>query len=136
MSTSPRVLAFAGSLRKDSFNQKLVEVGARGARDAGAEVIYLGMRQTADQIVNAAIQEDADVIGLSILSGIHLNFAHKMVELMREKGLQDVPVVMGGVIPHGDVATLKEMGITEVFPVGSRFDGIVDWIEKNVGNEG
>lgn len=116
-------------------HDKGVKLVARVLRDAGAEVIYLGMRRRTDQIVNAAIQEDADLIGLSILSGIHLNFARKMIELMKEKGIDDVPVVIGGVIPRGDVEKLKRIGIAEVFPVGSTFDEILRWIEEHLEKE-
>lgn len=116
-------------------HDKGIKLVARVLRDAGAEVIYLGMRRRTDQIVNAAIQEDADLIGLSILSGIHLNFARKMIELMKEKGIDDVPVVMGGVIPRGDVEKLKRIGIAEVFPVGSKFDEILRWIEEHLEKE-
>jgi methylmalonyl-CoA mutase C-terminal domain/subunit len=103
---------------------------AMALRDAGIEVIYLGLRQSVDNIVNAAIQEDADFIGLSILSGVHLNVAEKVLKKMKELSLEDCPVIIGGIIPPQDITKLKEMGVAGVFPVGSPFEEIVAWIKK------
>ena len=101
-------------------------------REAGIEVIYLGMFQTAENIVSAAVQEDADVIGLSILSGEHLSYTAKVMELMKQHKLIDVLLLVGGVVPGEDVATLKEMGVHEVFPAGTLTKPIVDYIGNNV----
>ena len=108
------------------------KVIARALRDAGMEVIYTGLRQTPEQIVAAALQEDADVIGLSILSGAHMHICPRVMELLQEKGLSDVLVVIGGIIPDVDVPRLREMGITGIFLPGSPMQDIVDFIDKNV----
>ena len=107
------------------------KVIARALRDAGMEVIYLGLRQTPEQIVSAALQEDADVIGLSILSGAHLHICPRIMQLLTEKGLQDVLVVVGGIIPDVDVTRLNDIGITGVFLPGSPMQGIIDFIRKH-----
>jgi len=107
------------------------KVIARALRDAGMEVIYTGLRQTPEQIVNAALQEDADVIGLSILSGAHMHICPRVMELLKEKGLDDVQVVVGGIIPDQDVARLNELGITGIFIPGTPMQQIVDFISRN-----
>ena len=107
------------------------KVIARALRDAGMEVIYTGLRQTPEQIVNAALQEDADVIGLSILSGAHMHICPRVVELLGEKGLTDVLVVVGGIIPDTDVAKLNAIGIEGVFQPGTPMQEIVDFIERH-----
>ena len=109
-----------------------VKVVSALLRDAGMEVIYLGPYQTAETIVQAAIEEDADVIGLSSLSGEHLSFAPKVVELLREKKLNDVLLIMGGVIPIEDTPVLRDMGVAEVFIAGSLTQSIIDFIRNNV----
>jgi methylmalonyl-CoA mutase C-terminal domain/subunit len=108
------------------------KVIARALRDAGMEVIYTGLRQTPEQIVGAALQEDADVIGLSILSGAHNHICPRVVELLKEKGLRDVLVVVGGIIPDVDVPKLEAIGIEGIFRPGSSMREIVDFIEKKV----
>jgi methylmalonyl-CoA mutase C-terminal domain/subunit len=108
------------------------KVIARALRDAGMEVIYTGLRQTPEQIVGAALQEDADVIGLSILSGAHMHICPRVMELLKEKGLTDVLVVIGGIIPDVDIAKLREMGVSGIFLPGSPMQDIVDFITKNV----
>src|SRR3954471_9198210 len=95
------------------------KVIARAFRDAGFEVIYTGLRQTPEQIVNAALQEDADVVGLSVLSGAHMTLCPRIMELMKKEGLDEVLVVIGGIIPDPDIVKLKECGIAEVFQPGS-----------------
>ena len=95
------------------------KVIARALRDAGMEVIYTGLRQTPEQIVAAALQEDADVIGLSILSGAHMHICPRVMELLREKGLDDVLVVIGGIIPDVDIPKLQEMGVKGIFLPGT-----------------
>jgi methylmalonyl-CoA mutase C-terminal domain/subunit len=107
------------------------KVIARALRDAGMEVIYTGLRQTPEQIVTAALQEDADVIGLSILSGAHNHIAPRLMELLKEKGLDDVLVVIGGIIPDVDVPKLKAIGVKGVFLPGTPMQEIVDFINSN-----
>jgi methylmalonyl-CoA mutase C-terminal domain/subunit len=107
------------------------KVIARALRDAGMEVIYTGLRQTPEQIVTAALQEDADVIGLSILSGAHNYIAPRLMELLKEKGLDDVLVVIGGIIPDVDVPRLKAIGVKGVFLPGTPMQEIIDFINSN-----
>jgi len=101
------------------------KIVARALRDAGMEVIYTGLRQSPEQIVATAAQEDADVIGLSILSGAHLPIARRVIELLREQKLADVRVFVGGIIPHQDIAPLKELGVEGVFLPGSPLKDLV-----------
>ena len=108
------------------------KVIARALRDAGMEVIYTGLRQTPEQIVAAALQEDADVIGLSILSGAHNHIAPRLMALLRQKGLDDVLVVIGGIIPDVDIPKLKEIGVKGVFLPGTPMQDIIGFINKNV----
>jgi methylmalonyl-CoA mutase C-terminal domain/subunit len=107
------------------------KVIARALRDAGMEVIYTGLRQTPEQIVSAALQEDADVIGLSILSGAHNYIAPQLMDLVRQKGLDDVLVLIGGIIPDADVPKLKALGIRGVFVPGTPMQEIIDFIQAN-----
>ncbi len=107
------------------------KVIARALRDAGMEVIYTGLRQTPEQIVAAALQEDADVIGLSILSGAHNHICPRVMELLREKGLDDVQVVVGGIIPDVDIPKLKQAGVAAVFLPGTPMQTIVDFVAAN-----
>ncbi|UCE22059.1 MAG: cobalamin B12-binding domain-containing protein [Candidatus Aminicenantes bacterium] len=108
------------------------KVICRSLRDAGYEVIYTGLRRTPEEIVNSAIQEDADVIGLSILSGAHNVLFPKIMDLLKEKEASDITVVAGGIIPDEDIPFLKKIGISEIFLPGSSTDDIVKWIEGNV----
>jgi methylmalonyl-CoA mutase C-terminal domain/subunit len=108
------------------------KVISRALRDAGMEVIYTGIRQTPGQIVNAAIQEDVNVVGLSSLSGAHNNLFPKVVKLLREKGGGDILVLGGGIIPADDIPGLKEAGVREIFPPGTSTDDIIRYIEQNV----
>ena len=108
------------------------KVIARALRDAGMEVIYTGLRQTPEQIVTAALQEDADVIGLSILSGAHMHICPRIMELLRERGLSDVAVVVGGIIPDVDVPKLNAIGITGIFQPGTPMQEIVEFIKERV----
>src|SRR3954468_24608737 len=108
------------------------KVIARALRDAGMEVIYTGLRQTPEQIVAAALQEDADAIGLSILSGAHMHICPRVMELLREKGLDDVLVVIGGIIPDVDIPKLNEIGIKGVFLPGTPMQDIITFITENV----
>ena len=108
------------------------KVIARALRDAGMEVIYTGLRQTPDQIAAAALQEDADVIGLSILSGAHMHVCPRLMELLKEKGLDDVLVLVGGIIPDVDIPKLRDMGVKGIFLPGSPMQDIIDYINGNV----
>jgi len=105
---------------------------ARALRDAGMEVIYTGLRQTPEQIVGAALQEDADAIGLSILSGAHMHICPRVMELLRQEGLTDVLVVVGGIIPDVDIPRLNALGITGIFLPGTPMQAIVDFIARHV----
>ena len=108
------------------------KVIARALRDAGMEVIYTGLRQTPEQIATTALQEDADVIGLSILSGAHNHSAPRLMELLKAKGLDDVLVLIGGIIPDIDVPKLKDIGVKGVFLPGTPMQEIIDFIGANV----
>ena len=108
------------------------KVVAAALRDAGMEVIYTGLRQTPEQICSAALQEDVDAVGLSILSGAHMHLFPRIMELMRQSKLDDVVVFAGGIIPDADIVKLKEIGIAEVFPPGSSLDEITEFVKKNV----
>jgi methylmalonyl-CoA mutase C-terminal domain/subunit len=108
------------------------KVICRSLRDAGFEVIYTGLRRTPEEIVHSAIQEDVDLIGLSILSGAHNVLFPKIMNLLKEKGANDIAVIAGGIIPDKDIGFLKKIGIAEVFLPGSSTQDIVDWVEKNL----
>lgn len=108
------------------------KVIARALRDAGMEVIYTGLRQTPDMIVNSALQEDAQVIGLSILSGAHNAIIPRVMELLRERGMMDVVVIVGGIIPDDDAEQLKKQGVAAVFQPGASLDEIVGLIRSSV----
>jgi len=111
------------------------KVMVRALRDAGMEVIYTGIRQTPEQIVEAAVQEDVDVVGLSILSGAHMTLFPKITRLLKERGMDDVLVIGGGIIPEEDIPALKEAGIAEVFGPGTLIETIVKYIKENVRME-
>ena len=108
------------------------KVIARAFRDAGFEVIYTGLRQTPEQVVNAALQEDVDVVGLSVLSGAHMTLCPRIMELMKQQGLDDVMVLIGGIIPDQDVSALKAQGVAEVFQPGASTEDIVSYVRQNV----
>jgi len=105
---------------------------ARAFRDAGFEVVYTGLHQTPEQIVAAAVQEDVDLIGLSVLSGAHMSLFKRVLELLRDKGADDVMVIGGGIIPEDDIPKLKKLGIKEIFLPGASLDKIVGWVKDNV----
>lgn len=111
------------------------KVVARAYRDAGMEVIYSGLHQTPEQIVATAVQEDVDVVGLSILSGAHDTLVPKITRLLRENGLEDVLVVVGGIVPEDDVPELKAAGVSAVFGPGTATETIVDYTQRNVKRE-
>ena len=108
------------------------KVIARAFRDAGFEVIYTGLRQTPEQVVNAALQEDVDAVGLSVLSGAHMTLCPRIMELMKKEGLADVLVVIGGIIPDQDIPKLKALGVGEIFQPGASLEEIVTYVRKNV----
>jgi methylmalonyl-CoA mutase C-terminal domain/subunit len=109
------------------------KVVARALRDAGIEVIYTGLHQTAEQIVAAAIQEDADAIGLSILSGAHMTQFARVLELLAERGASDIVVFGGGIVPAADIAELERMGVARIFTPGAPTQEIVDWVKATLG---
>ncbi len=109
-----------------------VKVVARALRDAGFEVIYTGLHQTPEMIVNSAIQEDVDIIGLSILSGAHNVLFPRILELLRERRAEEIAVFAGGIIPEEDIASLKQAGIAEIFTPGTSLQAIVEWVRGHV----
>jgi methylmalonyl-CoA mutase C-terminal domain/subunit len=109
------------------------KVVARALRDAGMEVIYTGLHQTPEQIVEAALQEDADGIGLSILSGAHMTLCAKVLELLKERDALDIAVFVGGIIPDGDFPELDKLGVAQIFTPGATTVEIVEWVRANVG---
>src|SRR5881227_3875001 len=113
-----------------------IKLVARALRDAGMEVVYTGLHQTPEQIVDTAIQEDADVIGLSVLSGAHMTLCAKVAELLRERDASDIVLTIGGIIPDADIPELRAMGVAQVFTPGTTTQSIVDWIRANVGHAG
>ena len=110
------------------------KVVAHAMREAGMEIIYTGLHQTVASIVNQAVQEDVDVIGLSIMSGAHIPICKKLMGMVKEQGVDNKLVVVGGVIPNRDIPVLKEIGVEGIFPGGSYFNDIVDFIQENVAN--
>jgi methylmalonyl-CoA mutase, C-terminal domain len=129
MSIPIRVLVAKPGLDGHDRGAKVI---ARALRDAGMEVIYTGLRQTPEMIVNAALQEDVQVIGLSILSGAHNAIVPRLMELLRQKEMTDVLVVVGGIIPDEDAAELKKMGVAEVFQPGASLQKIIQFIRNSV----
>jgi methylmalonyl-CoA mutase C-terminal domain/subunit len=121
----PRVIIAKPGLDGHDRGAKVI---ARALRDAGMEVIYTGLRQTPEQIVTAALQEDADVIGLSILSGAHMHICPRVMALLAERGLDDVSVLIGGIIPDADAPKLRAIGIEGIFPPGSSTEDIIAFI--------
>ncbi|HUZ45826.1 MAG TPA: cobalamin B12-binding domain-containing protein [Terriglobia bacterium] len=124
-----RVLVAKPGLDGHDRGAKIV---ARALRDAGMEVIYTGLRQTAEQIARAALEEDVDAVGISILSGAHNTIVPRICELLRAGGMQDVLVIVGGIIPDADIAGLKSGGVSAVFQPGASTQEIVDFIRSNV----
>lgn len=128
----PRILVAKPGLDGHDRGAKVV---ARALRDAGMEVIYTGLRQTPEMVVEAALQEDVDAIGLSILSGAHMPLVERIMELMAERDMKDVPVFLGGIIPNEDVSVLKEMGVAGIFGPGARMDEIVITVRQKISRE-
>ena len=127
--TKIRVLVAKPGLDGHDRGAKII---ARALRDAGMEVIYTGLRQTPEMIAAAALQEDVDAVGVSILSGAHNTLCPRIVELLRERGLDDCLVLVGGIIPKEDILRLKEQGVSEVFLPGTSTDNIVTFLRENV----
>jgi methylmalonyl-CoA mutase C-terminal domain/subunit len=111
------------------------KIVARALRDAGMEVIYTGLHQTPEQIVEAALQEDADGIGLSILSGAHMTLCAKVLELLKDRDALDISVFVGGIIPDGDIPELEKLGVAQIFTPGAATHEIVEWVRANVGED-
>ena len=111
------------------------KVVARALRDAGMEVVYTGLHQTPEQIVDTAVQEDADCVGLSVLSGAHLTLFTRVTELLRERGAEDIVVFGGGIIPEDDIPVLLEAGVAKVFTPGATTMSIVEWVREHVGSQ-
>jgi methylmalonyl-CoA mutase, C-terminal domain len=130
MSARTRVVVAKPGLDGHDRGAKIV---ARALRDAGVEVIYTGLHQTPEQIVETAIQEDADAIGLSVLSGAHMTLFRRVVELLAERGVADVVVFGGGIIPEADVPELERLGVAKIFTPGATTESIVEWVRANVG---
>lgn len=129
MAKKIRVLIAKPGLDGHETGAKLI---SRALRDAGMEVIYTGPRQTPEMIAQSALQEDVNVIGLSILSGAHKEFAIRVIDLMKEKGMGEIPIVMGGIIPREDIPALKEMGVQEVFGPGTSTRDIVAFLQRKL----
>lgn len=129
--TKPRILIAKPGLDGHDRGAKVV---ARALRDAGMEVIYTGLRQTPEMVVEAALHEDADAIGLSILSGAHMPLVQRIVELLAANQMTDVPLFLGGIIPNEDVPVLKELGVTGIFGPGASMDDIIAFIWNAVGS--
>ena len=125
----PRILIAKPGLDGHDRGAKIV---ARALRDAGMEVIYTGLRQTPEMVVEAALQEDVDAIGLSILSGAHMPLLARIMELMAEHDMLDVPIFLGGIIPNDDIPSLQDMGVAGVFGPGASMDEIISFIREKV----
>ena len=131
MSKKPKIRVLIAKPGLDSHDRG-AKIVARALRDAGMEVIYTGLRQTPEQIVETALQEDADVIGLSILSGAHTTLFPRIMKLIKEKGLNEVMVFAGGIIPGEDVAQMKKLGVKEIFGPGTPTETLVKFVKENV----
>jgi methylmalonyl-CoA mutase C-terminal domain/subunit len=125
MSSRIRVVVAKPGLDGHDRGAKVV---ARALRDAGMEVIYTGLHQTPEQIVETAIQEDADLVGLSVLSGAHMTLFKRVLELLRERGAEDVVVFGGGIVPDADIPELERLGVAKIFTPGATTQSIVDWV--------
>ena len=110
------------------------KVVARALRDAGMEVVYTGLHQTPEQIADTAIQEDADCVGLSVLSGAHMALFPKLITLLKERGAEDIVVFGGGIIPAADIPELEAIGVAKIFTPGATTTEIIDWVRANVGD--
>ncbi len=131
MGTERRIRILIGKPGLDGHDRG-AKVIARGFRDAGFEVIYTGLHQTPEQIVNAAIQEDVDAIGLSILSGAHDYVFPEVIRLLKEKGAEDIIVFGGGIIPEEDIPALKQAGVKAIFTPGTPIEEAIQWVKENI----
>ena len=131
-SPAPRVRVVVAKPGLDGHDRG-AKVVARALRDAGMEVVYTGLHQTPEQIVETVIQEDADCVGLSVLSGAHMTLFERVTDLLRERGADDVVVFGGGIIPGDDIALLEQMGVAKIFTPGATTQSIVEWVRENVG---
>jgi methylmalonyl-CoA mutase C-terminal domain/subunit len=129
MSARIRVVVATPGLAGHDRGAKVV---ARALRDAGMEVIYTGLHQTPEQIVETAIQEDADVVGLSVLSGAHMTLFKRVIELLKERDAEDIVVFGGGIIPEADLPELERIGVAKIFPPGATTHSIVEWVREHV----
>ncbi|WP_433529858.1 cobalamin B12-binding domain-containing protein [Micromonospora sp. CA-263727] len=129
MSSRVRVVVAKPGLDGHDRGAKVV---ARALRDAGMEVIYTGLHQTPEQIVETAIQEDADAVGLSVLSGAHMTLFRRVLELLDERDARDIVVFGGGIIPDGDIPELEQLGVAKIFTPGATTQSIVEWVRENV----
>jgi methylmalonyl-CoA mutase C-terminal domain/subunit len=131
MSTSERIRVVIAKPGLDGHDRG-AKVVARALRDAGMEVVYTGLHQTPEQIVETAIQEDADAVGLSVLSGAHMTLFRRVMDLLTERDATDIVVFGGGIIPDADIPELRAMGVAEIFGPGATMRSIVDWVRANV----
>ncbi|TQJ25054.1 methylmalonyl-CoA mutase C-terminal domain/subunit [Micromonospora sp. A202] len=129
MSSRIRVVVAKPGLDGHDRGAKVV---ARALRDAGMEVVYTGLHQTPEQIVETAIQEDADAVGLSVLSGAHMTLFRRVLELLSERDARDIVVFGGGIIPNGDIPELEKLGVAKIFTPGATTQSIVEWVRQNV----
>ena len=130
----PKIRVIVAKVGLDGHDRG-AKVVARALRDAGVEVIYTGLHQTPEQIVAAALQEDADAIGLSVLSGAHMTQFARVLELLKERDAEDIVVFGGGIIPEADIAELQQMGVAKIFTPGAATTEIVDWVRSNLGHQ-
>ena len=131
MSEERKLRLLVGKVGLDGHDRG-AKIIARAFRDAGFEVIYTGLHQTPEMVVNTAVQEDVDAISLSILSGAHNYLFPRVIELLKEKGADSIAVFGGGIIPDEEIPALKEAGVLEIFTPGASMDGIVEWVRANV----
>jgi len=127
-----RKLRIGGATPGLAGHDRGAKIIARALRDAGMEVIYTGLHQTPEMIVNAAIQEDVDAIGLSVMSGAHMTLCPAVIDLLKQQQVNDISVFGGGIIPDDDIPKLKAMGVTEIFTPGSSTQDIVKWVQANI----
>lgn len=131
MSEQRKLRLLVGKVGLDGHDRG-AKIIARALRDAGFEVIYTGLHQTPEMVVNTAIQEDVDAISLSILSGAHLHLFPRVIELLKQNGAQDISVFGGGIIPDEDVPRLKQAGVLEIFTPGATTDEVIDWVRSEI----
>jgi len=129
--SEPKLRLLVGKVGLDGHDRG-AKIIARAFRDAGFEVIYTGLHQTAEMVVNTAIQEDVDAISLSILSGAHNHLFPKVIRLLEDKGANDIQVFGGGIVPDEDIVTLKKAGVLEVFTPGASMEQIIGWVRSNI----